>query len=118
MPRRDVALQQHHGADQKRENCRIFRTVHRPLARHGARLFALPQRKPRLAKPPFALVQAWRHPTMHPPDIDDKYDFIRVFSRNGYEYLSLENGMNTKTFRASMIFRLADLRLPGPYEQP
>ncbi|MDZ5634860.1 hypothetical protein [Janthinobacterium sp. GMG1] len=33
----------------------------------------------------FLLAQAWRHPTMHPPDIDDKYDFIRVFSRNGYE---------------------------------
>jgi hypothetical protein len=48
-------------------------------------LFALPQETPSPCQATFALAQAWRHSTMHPPDIDDKYDFIRVFSRNGYE---------------------------------
>jgi len=48
-------------------------------------MFALAQGKISVAKPFFALAQACRHPTMHPPDIDDKYDFIHVLSRNSYK---------------------------------
>jgi hypothetical protein len=85
MPSHDVAMQQHRMAERKRGNCRIFRTAHWPLARHGVGMFALSQGKPSVAKWPFALAQASRHPTMHPPDIDDKYDFIHVLSRNAYK---------------------------------
>ncbi|WP_193317138.1 hypothetical protein [Janthinobacterium sp. FT14W] len=59
-------------------------------SRRAARLnqplfFALPQETPSPRPAAFALAQACRHSTMHPPDIDDKYDFIRVLSRNRYE---------------------------------
>jgi hypothetical protein len=85
MPSHDVAIQQHRMAKRKRGNCRIFRTAHWPLTRHGVGMFALSQGKPSVAKWPFALAKALRHLTMHPPDIDDKYDFIQVLSRNEYK---------------------------------
>jgi hypothetical protein len=69
----------------KRRNCRIFRTAHRPLACHGAGMLTLSQGKPSVAQPSFGFAQACRHPTMRPSDIDDKYDFIHLFSRNRYE---------------------------------
>ncbi|WP_133250792.1 hypothetical protein [Janthinobacterium sp. 78] len=85
MPSHDVATQQHRMAERKKGNCRIFRTAHCALARHGSGMFALAQGKISMAKPSFALAPACRPPTMHPPDIDNKYDFIHVLSRNAYK---------------------------------
>ena len=64
----------------------VFSALHTAaLACHGTGMFALAQGKISMAKPSFALAQACRHPTMHPPDIDDKYDFIHVLSRKTYK---------------------------------
>jgi hypothetical protein len=85
MPSPDVATQQHRMAEEKR-GIVVFSALHTERW-HAMASACLRRSRERFRWPSHPL--RWHKPagtpTMHPPDIDDKYDFIHVLSRNAYK---------------------------------